>query len=610
MNAPTSTAAERRLRDAVLRAANKPARFRLIERIRRLYGRVRASLFLALGGGAFGFFLMFIGVFGLNGIENRLLEHFPSVFFSGYGIAVLLLGTWSRRVFEKRLGRSQVARVYGGAPMTDAEIFRREWRAHRGRIRAFLFGLLAVLLPATEWYLKHIDGVIQDLSFSRYPFCAVILLTTGVNVFIFTLGGKVQASRTNRVWFSLIGFTGMVSGAISQIALAATIHWLYYLNGCMSEAGVRETMETLSWFASLTGFMWLASFLCACAYPFIERRAIRNFRFTGDLPVTDTPMDFPATSAPGRVFDEGIAESEIRRKFATVRNEFQPRGIFEWLLHKWYTREERDVAEMLRARGEFNPFDHWYVAWPCAVIGVTALTAYIGHISHKTAIQAAQIPLPDARRIGQVESCSLDLWQFLFVPMYFGAAFAITLPISFALLAFLPTTRKVNGIRRISGSLFAHWPHYPASPGCVRKVIVKKIIVFWLSAFGPVAFLLFSLFLFSDQLTLLGRIFTFPNVAAVILKMFSLVVPTAIIGFTIGIVSDLGTPRLFSKFNVQRISFAVWYIVITPALAIGFFLLPTGWLLHLVVIAGSVLFLRRFINASEAPDMDFRTEKL
>lgn len=610
MNARTSTAAERRLRDAVSRAANKPARFPLIERIRRSYVRVRVSLILALGGGVFGISLMFLAIFGLNRIENRLLEHFPSVFFSGYGVAVLLLGTWGRRAFEKRLSHSEVARAYGGAPMTDAEIFRREWRVHRERIRAFLFGLLVILLPAMEWYLKYIDGLIQDLSFSRYPFCAAILLTTGVNVFIFTLGGNAQTSRTNRVCFCLTGFIGMVSGAASQIALAATIHWLYCLDITMSEAGVVETMETLSRFAFVTSFMWLASLLCACAYPFIERRAIRGFRFTGDVPVTDTPTDRPATPAPGRVFDAGIAESEIRRKFATARNAFQPRGIFEHLLHRWYTREERDVAEMLRARGDFSPFGHWYVTWPCAVIGVTALTAYIGHISHKTAIQAAQIPLPAARMIGQVESCSLDLWQFLFVPMYFGTAFAITLPISFAFLAFLPTTKKVNGIRRISGSLFGHWPHYPASFGCVGKVVVKQVIVFWLSAFGPVAFLLFSLFFFSDQLTLLGRIFTFPNMAAVILKMFSLVVPTAIIGFTIGIVSNLGTPRLFSKFNIQRIGFAVWYIVITPALAIGFFLLPTGWLLHLVVIAGSVLFLRRFINAIEAPDMDFRTEKL
>lgn len=601
MNAQTFTTAERRLRDAVSRAANKPARFPLIERIRHLYGRVRVSLFLALGGGVFGILLMFLSVFGLNRIENKLLEHFPSVFFSGFGIAVLLLGWWGRRTFETRLSHSEVARAYGGTPMTDGEILHREWRMHRGRIRAFLFALLTVLFPAMEWYLNYIDGVIQDLSFSRYPFCAAILLTTGVNAFIFTLGSKASTSRTNRVWFSLIGFIGMVSGAVSQIALASTIHWLYYLKGCMSEAGVLETMETLSWFASLTAFMWLASFLCACAYPFIERRAIRGFCFTGDLPVTDAPngMDLPATPAPGRVFDAGIAESEIRRKFKNVPNEFQPRGIFERLLHRWYTREERDVAEMLRARGDFNPFDHWYVSWPCAVISLAALTAYIAHQPNHIA---------EMHRHG--DSFVVDSWQLLSLPFFFCTLFAIAIPITFTLSMVTPTVKRRNGIRRISGSLFGHWPHYPASFGCVRKVVAKKVIVFWLSAFGPITFVLFGLFFFSDQLTLLDRIFTFPNMAVVILKLFGLVIPTAIIGLTIGITQGIGTPRLFSTFNLQRIIFAIWYIAVTPALTIGFFLLPNGWLLQLVVIAGSVLFLRRFINAIELPDMDFRTEKL
>jgi hypothetical protein len=358
-------------------------------------------------------------------------------------------------------------------------------------------------------------------------------------------------------------------------------------------------METLSWFASLTGFMWLASLLCACAYPLVERRAIRDFRFMGDLPVADTPneMDLPATPSPGRVFDEGIAESEIRRKFATVRNEFQPRGTFERLLHRWYTREERDVAEMLRARGDFNPFDHWYVSWPCVVISVAALTAYIVH----RAIQIAEMRHSD-------DGFRLDPWQLLPVLPFFCTAFAIAHPISFTLLMFLPTKKKVNGVPRISGSLFGHWPHYPASLGCVRKVIAKKVMVFWLSAFGPIMFVLFGLFFFSDQLPLLDRSFTFPKLAAAILKTFSLVIPVAIIGLTIGITRGIGTPRLFLKFNVQRIGFAVWYIVITPALAIGFFLLPNGWLLHLVVIAGSLLFLGRFINAIELPDMDLQNK--
>lgn len=603
MNAQTFTTAERRLRDAVSRAANKPARFPLIERIRHLYGRFRVSLFLALGGGVFGILLMFLGVFGLNHIENRLLEHFPSVFFSGFGIAVLLLGWWGRRTFETRLSHSEVARAYGGAPMTDAEIFWREWRAHRGRIRAFLFGLLTVLFPAMEWYLNYIDGVIQDLSFSRYPFCAAILLTTGVNVFIFTLGSKASTSRTNHVWFSLIGFIGMVSGAVSQIALASTIHWLYCLDITMSEAGVMETMETLSWFASLTAFMGLASFLCACAYPFIERRTIRNFHFTGDVPVTDAPneTDLPATPAPGRVFDAGIAESEIRRKFKNVPNEFQPRGVFERLLHRWYTREERDVAEMLRARGDFNPFDHWYVSWPCAVISLAALTAYIGH-------RAAYI----AQEHRNEDCFRLDPWQFLPALFFFSTLITIIISITFTLSIFIPTAKKVNGVRRISGSPFGHWPHYPASFGCVRKVVAKKVIVFWLAASGPIAFLLFGLFFFSDQLTLLGPGFMFSNLAVVILKMFSLVIPTACIGLTFRSSCRISTPRLFSKFNFQRVGFTVWYILMSLLFPLGLFLLPIGGFafMHLVVIVWSLLLTRRFIKAIELPDMDFRTEKL
>ena len=139
MNVRTSTA-EHHLRDAVSHAANGRARYPLLERVRHWYGRIRIPLFLAFGGGVLGIFLIFTAVFGLNRSETSLIRHFPSAFFLSYVIAVLLLGKWSRRSFEKRLTCSEVALAYCGTPMTDAEIFSREWRTHRGQIRAFLFG--------------------------------------------------------------------------------------------------------------------------------------------------------------------------------------------------------------------------------------------------------------------------------------------------------------------------------------------------------------------------------------------------------------------------------------------------------------------------------------